>query len=77
MCSADKVTLVDAMYRANLYTFTASGAERVINGGKVILYGDSTVRTGFLTLHTADTSVGAVFTCLGSLVVVGALNYYT
>ena len=33
------------------------------------------MRTGFLTLHTADTAVFAVLTCLSALIVIGALYY--
>ena len=77
MRSADEVTLVDAMHGTNCRTLTASGAEGVVDGSEVIDNLDSTVRTGLLTLHTADTAVGAELSCHGALVVVGAFDYHT
>lgn len=70
MRSADEVTFVDAVYGADLNARAATCAERVIDGREVILYGDSTVRTGLLTLHTADTAVGADFARYCALVVI-------
>ena len=72
--TADEVTLVDAMYGTSLGTCAAAGTEIVIDGCEVVLYGDSTLGTGLLALHTADTAVGAVLTGEGTLILVGALN---
>ena len=77
MCAADKVPLVDAMYGTSLGTCAAAGTEIVIDGCEVVLYGDSTLGTGLLALHTADTAVGAVLTCKRALIVIGALYYNT
>jgi hypothetical protein len=74
VCSADEVTLVDAMHRANLNACAATGAQIVIDGCEVVLNGDCALRTGFLTLHTSDTSVRTVLTGKSTLVLVGALN---
>ena len=75
MRSADEVTFVDAVYGADLNARAATCAERVVDGREVILYCDSTVRTGLLTLHTSDTAVAAIFTGVSALIVVGALHY--
>ena len=72
--AADEVTLVDAVYRANGCTLTAAGTEVVIYGREVVDNLDSATRTSLLTLHTADTAVGADLSCQGALVVVRALN---
>lgn len=72
--SANEVAFVDAVDGANLYARAATGAEGVIDGSKVVLNGDSALRTGLLTLHTADTTVGAVLTCESTLILVGALH---
>ncbi len=74
MRAADEVTLVDAVYRANGCTLTAAGAEVVIYGREVVDNLDSATRTSLLTLHTADTAVGADLSCYGTLIVVRALN---
>ena len=57
MCSADKVSDMDTVYRADLGTRTATGAKLVIYNCEVVLYGNSAVWTGLLALHTADTAV--------------------
>ena len=75
--SADEVALVDAMYGTNCRTLTASSTERVVDGSEVVNNLDSAALTGLLTLHTADTAVGAYLSCHSALVVVGALNYHT
>ena len=75
VCSADKVTLVDAVYGTNLGASAAAGAERVINSSEVSVHGDSAAGTGLLTLHTADTAVGAVLTYVSALIVVRALYH--
>ena len=74
MRSADEAAFVDAMYGTNLYACAAAGAKIVVDGRKVVLYGDSAVGTGLLALHTADTSVLAVLTYVCALIVVRALN---
>ena len=75
VCSADKVTLVDAVYGTNLGASAAAGAERVIYSSEVSVHGDSAAGTGLLTLHTADTAVGAVLTYVSALIVVRALYH--
>ena len=77
MRSADEVTLVDAMHGTNLDARAATGAQVVVDGCEVILYGDSTVGAGLLTLHTADTAVGAVLTGECALILVGAFHNNT
>ena len=77
MCSADEVTLVDAVHGTNRYALATAGAEAVIDGSEVVNNLDSAVGTGLLTLHTADTAVGAYLSCHSALIVVGALNYHT
>ena len=47
---------------------------RVINSSEIILNLDCSLGTGLLTLHTADTAVGACLTCNSALIVAGALN---
>ena len=74
MRSANEVTLVDTVYGTSLGACAAAGTEIVIDGREVVLYGDSTLRTGLLTLHTADTAVGAILTGESTLILVGALN---
>ena len=74
MRAADEVPLVDAVYRASSRTLTAASAEGVIYGREVVDNLDSAILTGLLTLHTADTAVGAYLSCQGTLIVVGALN---
>ena len=72
--TADKTALVDTVYGTNLNARATSGTEIVVDGSEVILNGDRAVRTGLLTLHTADTAVGAVLAHVCALVVVGAFN---
>ena len=74
MCAANEVALVDTMDGTYLYARATAGAEVVIDGREIVLYGDSTLRTGLLTFHTADTAVGAVLTYVCTLVIVGALD---
>lgn len=74
MSSAYEVAFVDAVNGTNLNARATAGAEVVVDSGEVILNGDSAVRTGLLTLHTADTAVGAVLTCESALVLVGTFN---
>ena len=74
MRSADEAAFVDAMYGTNLYACAAAGAKIVVDGRKVVLYGDSAVGTGLLALHTADTTVGTELTNNSALIVAGALN---
>ena len=61
MRSADEVAFVDAVHGTYLYAFAATCAERIVDGSEVVLDGNSASLTGLLTLHTADTTVGAVF----------------
>ena len=74
MRSADKAALVDTVYGTNLNACATAGAKVVVDGSEVILNGDCAVGTGLLTLHTADTTVGAVLTHVCALIVVGAFN---
>ena len=74
--TADEVALVNTLNGADLYARAAAGTERVVDGREIVLNGDSTLRTGLLTLHTADTAVGAILTGESTLILVGALNYY-
>ena len=77
MSAADEVALVDAMYRTSLNAGATAGAKVVVDGREIILNGDSAVGTGLLTLHTADTAVGAILTGVSTLILVGALNNNT
>ena len=77
MCAADKVALVQTMYGTNLHAGSTAGAERIVDGRQVIDDGNGTVRAGLLTLHTADTAVGAVLAGYSTLIVVGAGNDHT
>ena len=74
MSSADEVALVDTMLGTYLYAGATAGAEVIVDGREIILYGDSATGTGLLTLHTADTAVGAILTGENTLILVGALN---
>ncbi len=76
MSSANKATLVYALYRTSLNASATAGAKRVIDSCEVILNGDSAVGTGLLTFHTANTAVGAVLTYESALILVGAFNNY-
>ena len=57
MRSADEITFVDTVYGADLDAGAAAGAERVVDGCKIILNGYCAVRASFLKLHTSDTTV--------------------
>ena len=72
MRAADKVAKMDTMHGAYLRTSAASGAKLVVDRSEIVLYGNSTVRTGLLALHTADTAVRAGRACLCALIVVRA-----
>lgn len=74
MRSADKVALVNAMHRAYLNAFAASGTLFVVDDRKIILYGNSTELTVALALSAADTAVFAILSCFCSLIVIGAFN---
>ena len=76
MRSADKVALVNTMYRAYLNTRGTSRALLIVDCGKVVDNLDSSVRTGFLALTAGDASVFTSLSCNCALVVVGALNYH-
>ena len=75
--SADEVTLVDAVYGTNLGASAAAGAKSVIYSSEVSVNGDCAAGTGLLTLHTADTAVGAILTHVSALIVVRALYHNT
>ena len=77
MCTADKITLVYTVNGANGNARAASGTQSVINGCEIILYGNCTVGTSFLTFHTAYTSVRAILAYHSALIVVGALDNYS
>ena len=70
MRSADKVALVYAMHRTNLYTLTAAGAYGVVYYREVVSNLNRSEGAGLFTLHTADTAVGALFTCNSALFVI-------
>ena len=72
MRAADKVAKMDTMHGAYLCTRTAAGTKLVIDGCKIILYGNSTVGAGLLALHTSDTAVRASCTGPCALIVVRA-----
>ena len=72
--AADEVALVNTVYGTSLCTSATAGAKIVVDGGEIVLNSDSTLRTGLLTLHTTDTTVGAVLTGESTLILVGALN---
>ena len=74
MSAADKAALVDTVYGTSLYARTATGTKRIVDGREIVLYGDSAVGTGLLTLHTADTAVGAILTHGCALIMVRAFN---
>ena len=74
MSAADEVALVDTVNGTNLCTSATAGTKIVVDSGEIVLDGDSTLGTGLLTLHTADTTVGAILTGESTLILVGALN---
>ena len=74
MSAANEGFDVNTLLGANLLTSSATCTLRVINYGEIILYLDCAVRTGLLTLHTADTAVGASLVGYSTLVMAGALN---
>ena len=76
MRAADKVAKMDTMHGAYLRTRTASGTKVIVDRSKIVLYGNSTVGTGLLTLHTADTAVRAGGAGLCALIVVRAFYNY-
>ena len=71
--SANEVALVQTVYGTDLCALTAAVTERIVDNGEVINNLDSSGRAGLLTLHTCDTTVGAVFTSNRALVVARAL----
>ena len=76
MCAADEVALVYAMNGTNRNALAAAGADREVYNGKVVYNLECAVRTGLLTLHTADTAVFALLAGNCTLLVVRALDYY-
>ena len=77
MSAADEVTEVYTLYGTNIVTSATACTLAVIYGSKIVLNLDSTLGTGLLTLHTADTAVGTELSCHSALIVVGALDYHT
>ena len=71
--SADEITLVDTVHGTYRDALAASCADGVVDGCEIVRDGDSAAGTGLLTLHTADTAVGAILAHGCALVVVGAL----
>ena len=74
MSSADEILQMYALDGAYVVTSSAARTLIIINCGEIILYLDCSLGTGLLTLHTADTSVGAGLTGYGTLIMAGALN---
>ena len=74
MRAAYEAALVDAVDGTSLGTSTAAGAKGIVDHSQIILYRDRPLGTSLLTLHTADTAVGACLTCNSALVMAGALN---
>ena len=70
MRAADEVAFVDTVNGTNLNAGATACAKIVVDARKIILYGDCAVRTGLLTLHTADTTVGAILTGKSALILV-------
>ena len=77
VCAADKIILVNAVNGADLNAGAAAGAKRVINGCQIVFYRNGTVGASLLALHTAYTTVGAVFACECAFVVIGTFYSYT
>ena len=77
MSTANEITDVNTMNRANLMAVAAARALRIINGSKIVFNLNCSLGTVFLTLHTTDTAVGAYLTHLSTLIVARALNYYS
>lgn len=59
-----------ALYRTYVSARSASGTLIIIYRRKVIHNGDSTLRAGLLTLHTADTAVHTRLASLSALIVI-------
>ena len=77
MSSADEILQMNTLHGTNIVTSSAARTLIIINCGEIILYLDCSLGTGLLTLHTADTAVGASLTGYSSLIVAGALNNNT
>lgn len=75
MSAANEVFEVNTLHGTYRSTLTAACTLIIINSSEIILYLDCAVRTGLLTLHTADTAVGAVFSYRRALIVVRAFNH--
>ena len=69
---ADECVLADNMDGTNIGTETATDALFIIDNGKVLVHGDSTVGAGPHALCASETTVGAHLSCERALVVVGA-----
>ena len=69
MRSANEVALVQTVYGTYLGALATAVTDRVIYNGEVINNLDSSAGADLLAFHTADTTVGAVFTSHRALVV--------
>jgi hypothetical protein len=74
MRTASEAFEVNTLLRTNILTSATSGTLRIINYSKIILNLDCTVRTGLLTLHTANTAVRTSLVGYSTLIVAGTLN---
>ena len=70
MCTTGKITRVNAMYGANRDTLCTARAKRIVNGGKIVVHLNRTVRAGLFAFHATDTAIGAAFARLRTLVVI-------
>ena len=77
MRSADEVTLVNTVNRANRCAYSAVGAKRIVNSRKIVNNLYRARRTVLFALHTADTAVFAILACIRALIVIRALNYHS
>ena len=74
MCAADEVFEMNTLYGTCIVASATTCTLIIVNNSKIILNCNCAMRTGLLTLHTADTAVGACLTCNSALVMAGALN---
>ena len=74
MSTTNKVSFVDTVDGANLNARATTCAKTVVDSSEVVLNSDSALRTGLLTLHTADTAVGTVLTGKSALILVGTFH---
>ena len=64
--------LLKAARRTYSHTFTAELAKAIVDGCKIVLYGNGTVGTGLFTLFTADAGIFASLHGIGTLLFVAA-----